>query len=130
MLSQSESHSFAEHVFRGDRKWQGVERPSIAALAISLAVPHSAGSLGPPAFLPTNLNPEAIQLTDVDGDADDDLVVVHARLLRVWTNNGANGFSFFDQPDLWPHLAHDAFEARTVMWSARMRRPHALPRSP
>jgi hypothetical protein len=58
-------------------------------------------------FLPTTPNPEAIQITDVDGDADQDLVVVHAQQLRVWSNNGAGAFSFFDQPGLWSHLAHD-----------------------
>ena len=80
---------------------------SMGIIAVSLAGLHSAGSLGPATFLPTNTNPEAIELTDVDGDADQDLVVVHSQRLRVWSNNGASGFSFFEQSGLWPHLAHD-----------------------
>lgn len=76
-------------------------------MALVLAASVRAQNFTAPAFYPTNGFPGPVAIVDVDGDGDQDAVVIKASGLLVLRNDGSGSFTAATQSGLWTDDALD-----------------------
>ncbi|NNF44845.1 MAG: VCBS repeat-containing protein [Phycisphaerales bacterium] len=91
--------------FNGDG-WPDVAVANLSSNALSIMLNDQAGGFAPQIWVPTGAEPRYLTATDVDGDGDTDLAVIHKLLDDMWIHRN-DGTSTFTVDNEDKYAVHD-----------------------